>query len=383
MKIASSDLTLHSQHQSLKEHERHERLLFWKGERPSENTLQAGNTLMDNRVPGQGQGGQPSSIRALADQLELSVAAQAAQPKKAVAAAGADPEVNPIGHEDQLKISLLIRMIESLTGKKLNLAPPGEFAAKMSQARSTAEATAVDFSGLQGEASGEIGAQNAGFGIEYDLYERHYESETTHFSAQGQVRTTDGQSIDISVELNMSREFLREQSLSIRAGDAQLKDPLVINFGGHAAELTTTRFAFDIDSDGRLDQIAFVGPNSGFLALDRNQDGKINDGSELFGPKTGNGFAELAKYDEDGNGWIDEADSVYKNLRIWSKTSDGQDQLVGLGERGIGAIYLGHITTPFDLKDQDNELLGQIRSSSIFLTTKGSAGTIQQIDLAV
>ena len=65
----------------------------------------------------------------------------------------------------------------------------------------------------------------------------------------------------------------------------------MLNFGGSAAELTTTRFAFDIDSDGRQDQIAFVGANSGFLALDRNSDGVIGDGRELFGPTTGQGLS--------------------------------------------------------------------------------------------
>lgn len=64
-----------------------------------------------------------------------------------------------------------------------------------------------------------------------------------------------------------------------------------------AASLTERDFAFDIDLDGHADQIAFVGTGSGFLALDRNGDGEINDGSELFGPESGDGFAELAAYD--------------------------------------------------------------------------------------
>ena len=180
-----------------------------------------------------------------------------------------------------------------------------------------------------------------------------------------------------------NREFLREQQLSLRAGDAQLTDPLVLNFGGEAATLTSRKFSFDIDSNGRPQQISFVGPNSGFLVYDRNQDGIINDGSELFGPRTGNGFKELAAYDADGNGWIDANDPIYRNLRIWFKDEQGNDQLLGLGELGVGAIYLGHITTPFMHKDADNELLGALRSTGIFLDHQGRAGTIQQVDLAV
>jgi len=157
---------------------------------------------------------------------------------------------------------------------------------------------------------------------------------------------------------------------------------LALNFSG-VAELTARRFSFDIDSDGRFDQIAFVGANSGFLALDRNRDGAINDGRELFGPATGQGFAELAEYDADGNQWIDENDPIYQNLRIWSKDAEGRDQLLALGQRGVGAIYLGHISTPFSFKDSQNALLGQLQDSRIFMRENGAAGVIQQIDLSV
>jgi hypothetical protein len=216
----------------------------------------------------------------------------------------------------------------------------------------------------------------------YDYYESHYESEATSFSAEGVVRTADGKQINISLELNMSREFFTEQSINIRAGDA-LKDPLVINFDGNAAQLTQREFSFDIDADGRSDQIAFVQPGSGFLALDKNADGMINDGSELFGPQTGNGFEELAAYDLDNNQWIDENDAIYEGLRIWSKDSDGNDQLVALGERGVGAIYLGRIDTPFLLKDSANETLGAVQESGIYLQEEGGVGTIQRLDLVV
>jgi hypothetical protein len=56
---------------------------------------------------------------------------------------------------------------------------------------------------------------------------------------------------------------------------------------------------------------------------DRNGDGAIDHGRELSGATTGDGFAELAAYDEDGNGWIDENDSIYQHLRIWSKDAQG------------------------------------------------------------
>ena len=154
-------------------------------------------------------------------------------------------------------------------------------------------------------------------------------------------------------------------------------------FDGNAVELTQRDFHFDIDADGRLDQIAFVGEGSGLLALDRNRDGRINDGSELFGAISGDGFGELAGYDQDRNGWIDEADSIYDRLRVWTRDGAGEERLMALGKAGVGAIYLGNLSTPFQLKDEENELLGQVRSSGLYLEESGAAGTIQQIDLVV
>jgi len=180
--------------------------------------------------------------------------------------------------------------------------------------------------------------------------------------------------------LNLSRSFTSTLDESFRAGEA-LKDPLVVNFDGPAAQLTRDTFRFDIDADGSEDQISFVAPGSGFLALDADNDGRINSGSELFGALSGDGFADLAAYDQDANGWIDENDEVYSRLRIWAKTSSGEDQLLALGEKGIGALYLGRVESPFAIKGSDNELLGQVRSTGIFLREDGGAGTVQQLDL--
>jgi len=120
--------------------------------------------------------------------------------------------------------------------------------------------------------------------------------------------------MNITVELNMSREFMSRNKIGYRAGDAI--DSLVINFDGSSTDLTQEKFEFDIDVDGRLDSISFVGSGSGFLAIDLNADNVINDGRELLGPQSGDGFDELLKYDEDGNNWIDENDSVYSDLVI-------------------------------------------------------------------
>lgn len=359
MKIASSTVQMASQHAAIAQREVKESLRMWVG---------------DRRPDFEGQRQPSARGRSQADTVQLSQAARDVRCCKQPAST--DVELQP---EDENKLELIVRMVEMLTGKKIKLISPKELERELSAAREQVQDAAKNLP--DASAKDQTLPQRAGFGIEYDRFERHYEAEKTTFSADGVIKTQDGREIAFSVDLSMSREFLREQNVSLRAGDAKLKDPLVLNFGGAAAELTTTRFSFDIDADGRQDQIAFVGPNSGFLALDRNNDGVVNDGRELFGPATGQGFAELAAYDDDGNRWIDENDAIYQNLRIWSKDADGRDRLVALGQRGVGAIYLGHVTTPFSLKDGQNDLLGQIRDSGVFLQENGAAGTIQQIDL--
>jgi hypothetical protein len=221
-----------------------------------------------------------------------------------------------------------------------------------------------------------------GWGIRYNLEETYRETETTQFTAKGVVRTADGKEIEMHLELNMSREYASHQSINIRSGDA-LKDPLVINFNGNAAQLSQTTFKFDLDADGTLDNMRFVGPGSGFLALDKNGDGKINDGHELFGALNGDGFADLAQYDDDGNGWIDEADAIFDKLRVWIRDDQGNEQLLGLLQLGVGALHLGKTGTEFALKDSSNNLQGAIRASGIYLREDGGMGTLQQIDIAV
>ena len=71
---------------------------------------------------------------------------------------------------------------------------------------------------------------------------------------------------------------------------------------------------------------------------DFNNDGIINDGKELFGPNSGNGFSDLANYDLDKNGWIDENDTIYDKLRIWTKDTEGNDYLLALAKESIWSI---------------------------------------------
>lgn len=219
-----------------------------------------------------------------------------------------------------------------------------------------------------------------------EYYASYEENENTTFSTKGKVVTADGREIEFGVQMEMTRSF-REEYLERHEIMAEvtpnMMDPLVINLNQNAAAVSDQKFLFDLDQDGILDSISRLGEGSGFLALDRNDDGMINDGSELFGTKSGDGFSDLAEYDEDGNGWIDEADEIFDKLLIWTKNAQGEDELLHLKDAGIGAICLERVSTDFSLKSlKNNALNGAIRETGIFLYENGTAGTMQHVDLA-
>ena len=314
------------------------------------------------------EGSQPSDTRAtaLAVRPNAPSAGYPAAPPSALRAG------NTI-HDPRLLLLKLI--VEKLTGRKIEVVSVADPEPASAGAPPTAPPNSAPTSSRE----------PAGFSLEYERTVTDSEAEQTAFAAEGRVRTTDGQELPFRLELSMSRAFSREERFVLRAGDAarQTKDPLVINFGLSAAQLADAPSSFDLNADGNPDPVHLPTRDSGLLALDLNGDGAVNDGRELFGPSTGDGFAELAQYDADGNQWVDEGDPIYARVSVWRQDSSGASGLVPLGAAGVGAIYLGKAPTPFEVRDEHNELLAVVRSSSIYLHPDGSAGTVQQVDLVV
>lgn len=210
--------------------------------------------------------------------------------------------------------------------------------------------------------------------LDTEYVSTYKEFESLFFKTQGLIETKDGREIELALNFNMKRSFYSKTTLQ----KTVFIDPLVVNLDGNLPAFDSKKsFSFDIDCDGESDQISCLSKNSGFLALDKNQNGSIDDGSELFGATNGNGFNELSQYDQDNNRWIDENDDVFDSLRIWS-----DDKLIALGEVGLGAIYLGAHSSPYTYKDDNNKSLGRLRRSSVVLFEAGKVGTISQIDFA-
>ncbi|MGY8869321.1 MAG: hypothetical protein ACKVJE_02675 [Pseudomonadales bacterium] len=207
------------------------------------------------------------------------------------------------------------------------------------------------------------------------------EYESTRFSAAGVVKTSDGVEININLDMAMERQYSATREMSF-SQEVRFKDPLLLNFDGSVAELSNESFEFDIDADGEMDSLNYLENAGGWLGLDKNHNGLIDDGSELFGGLTGRGFDELRQYDSDENGFIDAADDIFNDLLVWNKTLE-TDELLSLQESNVGAIYTGSEETPFDIKNENNQTLGRVIESGFYIAETGEVGSVQQVDMAV
>lgn len=143
----------------------------------------------------------------------------------------------------------------------------------------------------------------------------------------------------MSLELHATQVNFIQVQASV-SQTAPSKDPLVLDMNGSGPQTTglSDGRGFDLDGDGQIDQVSFVTGGSAFLALDRNGDGQINSGLELFGDQHGalDGYEELRKFDADRNGRIDVSDPVYSNLQLLY----GNGSQTSLSQSGVTSIQL-------------------------------------------
>ena len=278
--------------------------------------------------------------------------------------------------EAEMSLSSQMRILKTLLEKMLDITIDLPKVGGSDSAAPTANATQAPAS-----ATAPTTLANGEPNRTVQVSEASYEQEQLAFVANGQVTTADGREIkfDLGFALNYQKLQLSERLTS----SAALKDPLVLNLEGLVPGFSSARFEFDLDADGSSESLTQLANNSAFLALDRNGNGQIDDGNELFGARSGNGFAELAALDEDGNGILDEADSGFASLRLYRSDT----ALLTLGDQKIGAIFLNAAATPFMHLGGDQGAQGEspavLRQTGIYLTEDGKAGTLQQIDLRV
>lgn len=207
-----------------------------------------------------------------------------------------------------------------------------------------------------------------------------YEKEQMSYSSKGIVKTEDGKEIEFDLNVKMSREKYEKNTTNIQFGSYH--DPLIIDLNGKGVGFTDKKISIDINLDGEKDSIFVPKNGNGFLALDKNNNGIIDDGTELFGPETGAGFEELSKYDQDQNGWIDENDEIFSSLKIWEIDENGESTLIGLKEADVGAIFVSGVNTSYRLEAEGEEA-GKIKNSSFYLSENGVARQLHEVDLKI
>ncbi|MFN6992271.1 MAG: hypothetical protein ACK4MM_06080 [Fervidobacterium sp.] len=260
------------------------------------------------------------------------------------------------------KIKIIKILLEKLTGKKLKIfVPKGIYEVQVNYTKGQDVA-------------------------EFEKEEENLNVQYSNFSAQGFVKTKDGRNIEFSaVFKNMQLSYSYEKIFD------KTVDPLVIDLRSNSntqslmnnfvADITNNNnlrkmVELDLNFDGEREKF-YLTNDFGFLVYDKNNNGKVDDATELFGPKTNNGFAEFSKLDSDNDNWIDEDDLEFLKLKIWTVDENGREKLVGLLDLNIGAIFLGNVNTPFDYKDY------VVRNSGIYLREDGRVGVIRQIDVKV
>ena len=164
------------------------------------------------------------------------------------------------------------------------------------------------------------------------------------------------------------------------AAQMEAIDPLVLDLDGDGVELLARAdgVLFDMDGDGFAEPSGWVMGDDGFLALDGNGNGLIDDIGELFGSATEAGIDELATHDLNADGAIDALDAVFADLRVWQDLDrDGvtdAGELRSLTELGIQSISL---TTQ---APATGSIAGNaIDAEGSFIWSDGSSGTLADV----
>ncbi len=165
--------------------------------------------------------------------------------------------------------------------------------------------------------------------------------------------------------------------VSLVQAEPEKSDPLVIDVEGDG--FTTTGIEqgarFDINADGILDQVSVTKGDDAFLAIDSNNNGLIDDGSELFGDQSGhaNGFVNLASYDDNHDGKIDGNDQIFNSL-LMMRLVENEQFITALSETDIKSIDLAYQNTSGTTASGDS-----VVQISDYQNSKGQSGVIADL----
>lgn len=166
------------------------------------------------------------------------------------------------------------------------------------------------------------------------------------------------------------------------------KSPLILDLDGDGVETLALSAGIQFDHDGNrfAELTGWAGADDGLLVWDRNGNGAIDDGSELFGNKTllsdgttaANGFAALADLDTNLDGIIDSNDASFDQLMVW-RDSDSNGvvsagELLTLADAGVASLITGY-TAQNVTDDQGNAHL----QAGQYIGTDGNTHTMDDV----
>ena len=202
-----------------------------------------------------------------------------------------------------------------------------------------------------------------------DLYSWSSNAGASESAQSMEFITNDNATEDNSIE-GQTIEF-EGREYNVVDSTFRWASPIILDLDGDGIELTDNENGtiFDINGDGEKDRTSWTQSGQGFddafLVLDRNGNGEIDSGKELFGDQNGadNGYDELAKLDSNGDGQIDANDEAYSELQLWAdmdgdgKVGDGElKTLEEMGVTSISTQYTGNVGEKFDEHGNDISL---------------------------
>ncbi len=140
------------------------------------------------------------------------------------------------------------------------------------------------------------------------------------------------------------------------------RDPISVDLDNDGIETVSSENGvyFDLDASGTAEKTGWIAPDDGLIVMDRNDNGTIDNGQELFGDATvlqngeiaETGFEALAEQDTNEDGIIDSSDENFDKIKVWQDTNqDGVsqvDELRSLDEAGIRKIHLDYLNVNID-----------------------------------
>jgi hypothetical protein len=191
----------------------------------------------------------------------------------------------------------------------------------------------------------------------YDAYYQRYMSASAQAYVSKDAGSDDTRDSDVYASGALKG---RTDSFYLAQGQVDLTrdfgiTPIVMDLDGNGIQTVARQASdasFDLFGNGSPVHSGWISGGDGFLAVDSNGNGRIDDIGELFGGNAkGAGFAKLASFDSNGDGLVDSRDAAFGELRVWVD-ADGNRQtdageLRTLAEAGVAALTVDYVEQPF------------------------------------